>query len=47
MNGHRDEVRAMAFAPDGKLIATGAADGLVILWNPVTGNEVTRFSVAD
>jgi WD40 repeat protein len=41
--GHADEVRAMAFAPDGKAFATGGADGLVILWDPATGKELGRL----
>lgn len=44
--GHLDEVRATEFSPNGKLIATGAADGLVILWDVATGKEVVRLSTA-
>ena len=43
--GHQDEVGPMAFSPNGKLLATGGADGRVILWNPLTGKEVARFTV--
>jgi WD40 repeat protein len=31
------EVDAVAFSPDGKTLATGADDGAVTLWGPVTG----------
>jgi WD40 repeat protein len=44
--GHTEEVRAMAFAQDGKLFATGGADGRVILWDPATGKELARLPTA-
>ncbi|MFI5956280.1 toll/interleukin-1 receptor domain-containing protein [Cryptosporangium sp. NPDC051539] len=34
---HGGPVRAVAFSPDGRLLATGCADGLVRLWDPATG----------
>jgi WD40 repeat protein len=42
--GHTEDIRVMRFSPDGKLFATGGADGLVILWDPASGKEVARFS---
>ena len=45
--GHTDEVRPMGFSPDGKLFATGGADGRVILWDPATGKEVGRLKPSD
>jgi WD40 repeat protein len=42
--GHTDEIRPMVFSPDGKVFATGGADGLVILWDPATGKELARLS---
>ena len=44
--GHADEVRSIVFSPDGKVVATGGADGLVILWDPATGKELVRLNTA-
>jgi WD40 repeat protein/DNA-binding SARP family transcriptional activator len=38
--GHRGEVFAAAYAPDGRLVATGGADGTARLWNAATGDAV-------
>jgi WD40 repeat protein len=43
--GHTGVVTAMAFAPDGRLFATGADDGTVRLWDPRTGHERARMRV--
>ena len=34
---HEYDVRALSFSPDGKILATGGPDGLVLLWNALTG----------
>jgi WD40 repeat protein len=33
-------------SPDGKVLAIGGADGLVILWDPGTGKELARLNAA-
>jgi WD40 repeat protein/DNA-binding SARP family transcriptional activator len=38
--GHAGEVLAVAYSPDGRLVATGSADGTARLWNAVTGDPV-------
>jgi RNA polymerase sigma factor (sigma-70 family) len=43
LKGHTGPVWHAAFAPGGKLVATGGADGIVRLWDPATGTEVTAI----
>jgi WD40 repeat protein len=42
--GHRSAVLALAFAPDGKLLASGDLSGEVRLWDTTTWKEVTRLA---
>src|SRR5262249_44416746 len=38
------EVRALAYSPDGKLLAAGNQDGTVCLWDAAAGREVHRIA---
>ena len=40
LRGHADEIRALAFSPDGKRLASGGADRVVHVWDAATGNLV-------
>jgi WD40 repeat protein/CubicO group peptidase (beta-lactamase class C family) len=37
---HGDQINAVAYSPDGKLIASGGRDGSLALWNAESGAEV-------
>ena len=39
MLGHKNLGNAVAFAPDGKMLATGGCDGTIRLWDPESGKE--------
>src|SRR5205823_4984828 len=42
---HNGAVKAVAFAPDGKTLATAGNDGFVLLRDPATGKERLRLAV--
>jgi WD40 repeat protein len=39
--------RALAFAPDDRLLATGGRDGIVRLWDPASGKQVHELAGHD
>jgi RNA polymerase sigma factor (sigma-70 family) len=41
--GHKGKVLRVAFAPEGKALATGSADGTTRVWDVATGREVLRL----
>jgi RNA polymerase sigma factor (sigma-70 family) len=43
LEGHSGPVAAVAYSADGKVIASGAADRSVRVWDAATGQEVCRF----
>src|SRR5947209_8027512 len=42
---HCQPIAALAFAPDGKTLATLAENNAVRLWDAVTGKEIRRFEL--
>ncbi len=40
LKGHRREIDSLAFSPDGKTLATGAADSSIRLWNVSNGEVI-------
>lgn len=41
--GHTDDVRSVAFSPDGRHVLTGSDDDTARLWDTTTGAEVRKF----
>ena len=40
LNGHKATVHAIVVAPDGQMVATTDADGLILIWDPTTWFQV-------
>lgn len=40
LTGHTDAVNGISFSPDGTLLASGAADGEVIMWDAASGERL-------
>ena len=43
LTGHTDEVNSASFSPDGKIFASGAADGTVKLWDVATNTTIATL----
>jgi WD40 repeat protein len=41
---HTDSVCSLAFSPDGKLLASGGLDGLLLLWETASGQKVHELA---
>ena len=40
LTGHRGEVNAVIFSPDGRQLVSGGEDGTIRFWDPVAGTEL-------
>jgi WD40 repeat protein len=45
LEGHSCLVKAVAFPPDGKLVASGSFDGTIRLWDTATGATRNRLGL--
>jgi WD40 repeat protein len=43
-SGRTENIRSLAYSPDGKLLAAGFDDGVVKIWNMGTGKEHLTFT---
>jgi RNA polymerase sigma factor (sigma-70 family) len=46
LKGHSERIFAIAFRPGGQVVASGAGDGTIRLWNFATGEELRRIDAA-
>jgi len=47
LRGHKDWVWTVAFAPDGKILASGSQDKTIRLWDIKTGKELSVLRVQE
>jgi WD40 repeat protein len=45
LEGHKDKVYAVDFSPDSKSVASGGKDGLVLVWDVVSGKLLQNLAV--
>ena len=44
LSGHTDQVRGIAFSPDGRFLASGSQDGTIKFWEMRSGKEIHTLS---
>ncbi len=44
LKGHTDKINALAFTPNGKILASGSDDGTIRLWDASTGTQMLSLS---
>ncbi len=44
LKGHTDNINALAFTPNGRMLASGSNDGTIRLWDASTGTEMLSLS---